>query len=181
MEGPRPPAIVRCEGAPGRFTSVVPLSHGQAARGGTRTYHAWKAMLWRCTNPLSADWERYGGRGISVCNRWRHFENFLADMGPCPDDLSLDRINNEGNYELGNCRWTTFEQQMVNRRSNRGARHANAKLSADDVSAIRLMARYGATQRSIASAFGVSHNNVGYIVRREAWREPIGDGGRGIS
>jgi hypothetical protein len=134
-------------------------------------------MLSRCTNPTSADWPRYGGRGITVCNRWHGFENFFADMGSCPDNLSLDRIDNEGNYEPGNCRWTTFEQQMLNRRSNAGARHPNARLSPDDVFAIRLLARYGATQRSIGAAFGVSHENIGYIVRREGWRELSGDAG----
>ncbi len=134
-------------------------------------------MLSRCTNRSSADWSRYGGRGISVCNRWRRFEYFFADMGACPDDLSLDRINNEGNYEPGNCRWTTFDQQMLNRRSNRGERHANSRLTGDDVFAIRLMANYGATYRSIASAFGVSHANVGQIVRGKAWREPLDDPG----
>jgi hypothetical protein len=128
-------------------------------------------MVRRCTNPSSADWVRYGGRGITVCLRWHRFEDFLADMGPCPDNLTLDRINNDGNYEPGNCRWTTWEQQMRNRRSNRGARHPNAKLTVDDALAIRYMARYGATQRSIASDFGVSHANVGYIVRGRAWPE----------
>jgi len=130
-------------------------------------------MLSRCTNPSSADWARYGGRGITVCGRWHRFEDFLADMGSCPDGLTLDRINNEGNYEPGNCRWATWEQQVLNRRSNRGERHANAKLTADDVFCIRLLARYGATYRSTASVFGVSSANVGYIVRGQAWREPI--------
>jgi hypothetical protein len=134
-------------------------------------------MLQRCTNPSSADWVRYGGRGITVCGRWHRFEDFLADMGPCPDDLTLDRINNDGGYEPGNCRWTTREQQMLNRRLYRGERHPNAKLTADDVWSIRLLARYGATYRSIASAFGVSHANVGYIVRGVAWRGDIGDPG----
>lgn len=127
-------------------------------------------MLRRCTNPSSADWPRYGGRGITVCRRWHRFVDFLADMGSCPDRLTLDRINNEGNYEPGNCRWATWEQQMLNRRSNRGERHANAKLTVGDVVSIRRMARDGATYRSIALAFGVSHANVGYIVRGEAWQ-----------
>lgn len=132
-------------------------------------------MLRRCTNPSSADWARYGGRGITVCSRWHRFEDFLADMGSCPDRLTLDRINNEGDYEPGNCRWATREQQMLNRRSNRGDRHPNAKLTRDDVLSIRRMARYGATYRSIASAFGVSHANVGYIVRGEAWQPLVLD------
>jgi hypothetical protein len=135
-------------------------------------------MLSRCTNPFNADWARYGGRGITVCRRWQRFEDFLADMGSCPDRLTLDRINNDGNYEPGNCRWATWEQQVLNRRSNRGERHPNAKLTVDDVSSIRWMARYGATYRSIASAFEVSHANVGYIVRGEAWQPLIADAGR---
>jgi hypothetical protein len=134
-------------------------------------------MLSRCTNPSSADWTRYGGRGITVCRRWHRFENFLADMGSCPDRLTLDRINNQGNYEPGNCRWATWEQQVVNRRSNRGELHSNAKLTVDDVLSIRRMARDGATYRSLASVFGVSHANVGYIVRGVAWRGDIGDPG----
>jgi hypothetical protein len=169
------PPFVRGVDATLRFDSYVSRSHGQAAVGGTRTYHSWRDMLRRCTNPSSADWPRYGGRGITVCRRWHRFEDFLADMGSCPDRLTLDRINNEGNYEPGNCRWATREQQTLNRRSNGGERHANAKLTVDDVFSIRLMARYGATYRSIASAFGVSHANVGYIVRGEAWHPLVLD------
>lgn len=152
-------------------------SHGQTAGGGTGTYHAWRDMLRRCTKPSSADWARYGGRGITVCARWHRFENFFADMGSRPERLTLDRINNEGNYEPGNCRWATREQQTLNRPTYRGERHPNAKLTAADVLSIRRMARSGVTYRSIASAFGVSHANVGYVVRGEAWQSLVPDAG----
>jgi hypothetical protein len=73
----------------------------------------------RCRNPHSQDYERYGGRGIVICERWNKFENFLADMGPRPSGHSIDRVNNDGNYEPGNCRWATNTQQIRNQSTNR--------------------------------------------------------------
>jgi hypothetical protein len=78
----------------------------------------WANMVQRCTNPNRAEYKNYGGRGISVCDRWlKSFDAYLADVGFCPGkDLSLDRINNDGNYETGNVRWATRKQQMQNSR-----------------------------------------------------------------
>jgi len=84
-----------------------------------RIYRILRAMYQRCSNPKNSGWKNYGGRGISVCERWRTFSNFLSDMGECPGTLTIERLNNNGNYEPGNCAWRTRKQQQRNMRRNR--------------------------------------------------------------
>jgi hypothetical protein len=102
------------------FRAIV-TSHGHAVPGKTSPeYHTWAGMLDRCRNANNKKWALYGGRGITVCDRWRQFEDFLADMGTRPTaHHSIDRIDNDGHYEPGNCRWATQKEQMRNVSYNR--------------------------------------------------------------
>lgn len=85
--------------------------HGMAR---TPTYNSWYSMVRRCSVPEQSQYERYGGRGISVCERWLDFKNFYEDMGERPINTTIDRVNNDGNYEPTNCRWATLIEQHSN-------------------------------------------------------------------
>lgn len=99
-------------------TSRPALYHGHTVnQQPSGAYRSWKAMLQRCENPKAANFQYYGAAGVTVCERWHDFTNFLADMGDRPSGQTLDRWpNNAGTYEPGNCRWATMKEQIANRR-----------------------------------------------------------------
>ncbi len=98
----------------------------------SKTYSSWYHMKTRCDNPNHVAREGYGGRGITYCDKWASFEGFLEDMGEVPDGMSLDRIDTNGNYEPGNCRWATPVQQMNNRRNTVYLEHDGRRMSLMD-------------------------------------------------
>lgn len=101
-------------------TAARNRKHGLAPRGEqSRTYRIWKGMRTRCNNPRRREYQRYGGRGIRVCDRWDSYELFLADMGEAPSGATLDRVDNDGNYEPGNCRWATYQENARHTRRSR--------------------------------------------------------------
>jgi len=101
---------------------AVTKSNKRRARHGmykSSTYNIWRSMKGRCKYTYKKSYNRYGGRGISVCNRWLKFDNFLEDMGKRPEGMQLDRVDNDGNYEPGNCRWVTPKVNANNRKTSK--------------------------------------------------------------
>lgn len=109
------------------------LTHGLSH---TRAHGIWKAAKQRCFNPNAHNYRHYGGRGITMCDRWAtSFEAFFSDMGECPPGLSLERIDHEGDYEPGNCRWATQAEQVRNTRRNVMVEHDGQAMVAKDYAA----------------------------------------------
>jgi hypothetical protein len=144
------------------------ITHGQTVGWKwTTTYRCYRAMIARCIYPSQMYYDDYGGRGIKVCDRWMHGENgmsgyecFVADMGEKPRGLTIDRKNNDGNYEPGNCRWATQSEQMLNTRAS--------KVTPEMADQIRLAYKIGETQIRIALRFGLSQSHVSTVIKQAA-------------
>lgn len=130
----------------------------------TRTYASWKDAKRRCFDPKNKRYPEYGGRGIGMSREWRNsFGAFFASMGEAPDGMTLERVNVDGNYEPGNCRWATKAEQARNTRSNK----ANWEM----VREMRRRHANGESSARLAAEFGMCWTNAKYIVSGVTWRE----------
>lgn len=139
------------------FRELLTSKNTKHGHSKSPTYKSWAGAKDRCTNPNTPYYSSYGGRGIKMCDRWaRSFEAFLEDMGERPSPKhSLDRIDNNGNYEPGNCRWSTMEEQANNRRSNRAfSAFGESKTIADWLRDPRCVVRLATTLRNRIVEYG---------------------------
>ncbi len=130
----------------------------------TAAYKAYHAMRTRCLNPNFHAFNRYGGRGIAICQRWlTSFDSFLSDMGQPARGFTLERINNDGNYCPENCRWASRAEQSANMKRHK-------KLTAASADEVRALASSGGdTYKAIGKKFGVSASLVCLIAKGKAW------------
>jgi hypothetical protein len=137
------------------------------ARGiNPRVYYAWVNMRNRCLNPNNPGYVNYGGRGVTVCKRWKKIKNFIEDMGPHPGrGWSLDRINVNGNYIPSNCRWTTSVQQGQNTR--------RTKLSQDIVAAIRASPYAYGDKVKLAKKLNITYDYLFKVLNKRKWKEDL--------
>jgi len=129
-------------------------------------YRVWQNMKKRCYNELNTRYNYYGARGIKVCDRWLHsFKNFYSDMGEKPSDKAqIDRINNDGDYEPGNCRWVSPAENSRKR--------STSKLSMGKARDIRAYYFSGArTQKQLAVMFKVAQTTISRVIKNNIWRE----------
>ncbi len=135
----------------GCSTTDAVTTHGMSK---TRTYSTWRSMRERCLSETNKSFHRYGGRGITVCDRWvKNFKTFVLDMGEKPTGMSLERINNDKGYSPDNCRWATKREQDRNKSTNRFIEHNGERLCVSDW----------------AAKIGISHKTLHYRIVVSGW------------
>ncbi len=165
-------AWIGAQAPPPRKTAVVETAVEMFLKGAASKmpaqlrpeYRCWWNMIKRCTSPDSPGYRHYGGRGISVCNKWRRsFPGFLADMGPRPSPAhSIERINNDGNYEPDNCRWATAKEQANNKRDLSAQEVECRKLA---VALVKKRCDYPGGQSAFARLHGFTRAYVSAVIK----------------
>ena len=141
------------------LVKTVNITHGKSY---SKIYKIYKTMLNRCYNINQKSFKYYGNRGIKVCDRWKNsFTNFLQDMGNKPEGLSIERINNDGDYKPTNCKWATFNEQAHNRR--------NIKLSVKKADIIRKLHLKGVTSKLLSKKFNVDISSIRLVINMKTW------------
>ena len=139
--------------------AAVSKTHGMSNK--TRTYKTWKEMRQRCNNPNNDKWKWYGGRGIRICSRWDIFEAFLQDMGERPEGMTLDRVDNDGDYEMSNCVWASHKDQTRKQLKNKLNMESAESLRADRVA--------GMTYKALAAKYGIDQKTAYQCVQMLTW------------
>lgn len=146
--------------------TITNLIHGHASTyDPSPTYITWNQMMDRCYNVNNKDYPNYGGRGIVVSDEWAEFSTFLNDMGERPQDKTLDRIDNSGNYCKDNCRWATREEQARNR--------STTYLTLEIAAQIVLSHKGNRTYSEVAKLFNTTRQQVRHICLGNAWKGAI--------
>ena len=152
------------------------ITHGMS---NTEAYKSWRAMWARCTIKTNASYKSYGAKGVTVCERWKSFENFYEDMGERLSGMSIDRIDNSIGYQPNNCKWSTRREQDSNKRhighDSSGSKNGNNKLVETDVLRIKSMLKIGISGVDIAKQFGVTKHTISCIKRNKTWNHVQGD------
>lgn len=147
-----------------RTRTINNYKHGCRTKGHkTGAYKSWLEMKTRCTNEKHQSYQRYGAKGIAICDRWLdHFENFLSDMGERPTGMSIDRIDSTRDYYPENCRWADVITQARN--------HTSTLLSCEKAANIRELYLNGTKQSQIARSFGVSNEVIYHVIKNHTWK-----------
>lgn len=156
-----------------RASGQANLRHGLCY---SRTYNVWRHIRQRCSNPNTVGWHNYGGRGIKVCARWQVFANFLADMGECPDHMTIERIRNNSGYQPGNCRWASPAEQARNTRQNKFVVVRGKRFCLADAETVLGLHRGTIRERAVRKNISLQASTDHFVAKQSVTAAPAVEG-----